>query len=138
MNKNVIKQRLNLVLNYLSLLIILVIFYAIKNSDISRSFLLLEIVPIVLLVWSFINVFSKTGFWKLAHPHKSELDERELLLVYKATSMSYGIFSTVTLLVIYCYAIFLKGPIDVVLAAALLYIAHTLPAAILACKKMLI
>jgi len=138
MNKNVIRQRLNLVINYLSIILILVIFYVIKNSEISRFYLLLEIMPVILVIVSFSKVFGKTGFWKLAHPHKDELDERELLLVYKATSMSYGIFSSVALIVIYCYALFLKGPIDVVLAAALLYVAHTLPAAILACKSRLI
>lgn len=138
MTNEVIKQRMNLILNYLSILIILVLFYTIRNSDLSRLYLFLEILPLGLVIWSFYQVFGKTGFWKLTHPYKKQLDERELQLLYKATTLSYGIFVIVTLIIIYIYALLEKGPIDVVLAAALLYFAHTLPAAIIACKKRLI
>ena len=112
-----------------------ILFYIIKNSNVSKLYLLLEIIPVITVIWSFSKVFGRTGFWKLTHPYKRELDERELQLVYKATSLSYGVFVIVTLIIIYAYALFLKGPIDVLLAAALLYFAHTLPAAIIACKK---
>lgn len=138
MNKSFKIQRLNLLINYFSIILILAIFYIVRNSDTSRLYLVLEVIPASLVVWTFIKVFGKTGFWKLTHPYKRELDERELQLVYKATSLSYGIFIIITLIIIYSYALVQKGPIDVVLAAALLYFAHTLPAAIIASKKKLV
>jgi hypothetical protein len=131
-------QRLNLGINYLSIVLILAVFYIIKNTEISKIYLLAEIVPLSLAVWSFIQVFGNTGFWKLTHSFKRELDERELQLLYKATSLSYGFFIIVTLIIIYAYALVQKDPIDVVLAAALLYFAHTLPAAIIACRDKLV
>jgi len=51
---------------------------------------------------------------------------------------SYSIFSIVTLIIIYGFAVVEQGPIDVVIAACLLYLAHTLPAAITGWKENVI
>jgi len=134
MGSSVISRRWGLFINYLSIIMILVIFYMIKFNYYSKIYLVLEAVPVIMLLLSFSRVFGKSGLWKLTHSNKKELDERELLVLYKATSLSYGIFIVVTLVIIYTFALVQKGPIDVMLAAALLYFAHTLPAAIIVCR----
>ncbi len=70
--------------------------------------------------------------WKLTHTSSKKLDERQMLVVNRALSISYSIFVIMVLLIIYAYALVEKGPIDVVLAICLLYLAHTLPAAFIA------
>ena len=60
------------------------------------------------------------------------LDERQIQVILKATRISYSIFVIVVLILIYGFALIAKGPIDVVIAAYLFYLAHLLPASILA------
>lgn len=60
------------------------------------------------------------------------LDERQIQVILKATRISYSIFVIVVLILIYGFALIAKGSIDVVIAAYLLYLAHLLPASILA------
>ena len=68
----------------------------------------------------------------MTHTSSKKLDERELQVVYKATTFSYTIFTVACLVIIYSFNLTGIGSIDVVLAASLLYFAHTLPAAIIA------
>jgi len=135
MRKSKKKRRIGLLINYSGIILILVIYYVIKNGNIPKIYLLLEVVPLIVVFISFSIVFGRTGLWRLIHHYHRELDERELQVVYKATSLSYGVFIIVTLIIIYTYAVIQKGPIDVMMAAALLYFAHTLPAAIIACQE---
>lgn len=51
---------------------------------------------------------------------------------------SYSAFTIIVLVIVYGFAIAEQGPIDVVIAACLLYIAHTLPAAIVGWKEKII
>jgi len=135
MGNSVKSRQIGLIINYISIVLILVIFYLSKNGNIPKIYLFLEIIPITIAIYSFIKVFGKTGIWNITHHNEKKLDERELKVVYKATSNAYGIFTIVTLIIIYAYALIKIGPIDVMLAAALLYFAHTLPAAIITCRE---
>lgn len=80
---------------------------------------------------SFYHVFMKTGLWKFVHLNKSNLDERQTQVVLNALKYSYSIFVVSVLAVIYLFTLLVKEPLSVLLAACLLYFAHTLPAAIL-------
>ena len=125
-------RRSSVILNYLSIILILIIFYLVKLLGISKIYLLFEIIPMVVLIMSFKSAFLNTNFWKMTHTSSKKLDERELQVVYKATTFSYTIFTILCLIIIYTFHLTGIGSIDVVLAAALLYFAHTLPAAIIA------
>ena len=52
-------------------------------------------------------------------------------MVSNSLRVSYSVFTIVTMLIIYAFAVIEKGPIDVVVAAGLLYFAHILPTALL-------
>jgi len=132
MNSPKKSRRSSVILNYLSIILILIIFYLVKLLGISKIYLLFEIIPIVILIITFKSAFLNTNFWKMTHTSSKKLDERELQVVYKATTFSYTIFTILCLIIIYTFHLTGIGSIDVVLAAALLYFAHTLPAAIIA------
>jgi len=132
MNSPKKSRRSSVILNYLSIILILIIFYLVKLLGISKIYLLFEIIPMVVLIMSFKSAFLNTNFWKMTHTSSKKLDERELQVVYKATTFSYTIFTILCLIIIYTFHLTGIGSIDVVLAAALLYFAHTLPAAIIA------
>jgi len=132
MNSPKKSRRSSVILNYLSIILILIIFYLVKLLGISKIYLLFEIIPIVILIITFKSAFLNTNFWKMTHTSSKKLDERELQVVYKATTFSYTIFTVACLVIIYSFNLTGIGSIDVVLAASLLYFAHTLPAAIIA------
>ncbi|MCF7920901.1 MAG: hypothetical protein K9N06_13425 [Candidatus Cloacimonetes bacterium] len=104
----------------------------------SKSYLIFEILPVTGIMVSFKNVFGKSKLWQLTHSTFQALDERETELVYRATTISYSIFAIVTLILIYLFYLGGLGAIDVVLAAFLLYLAHTLPAAIIAWNQKVV
>jgi uncharacterized Tic20 family protein len=95
-------------------------------------YLLAEIIPLIGLIISFKTAFGISNLWKLTHTSFSKLDEREMQLVYKATTYSYSIFTILCIAMIYIINLLGLAIIDVVAAACLLYIAHILPASIIA------
>jgi len=87
------------------------------------------------------RAFGRTSLWSLTHANPNELDERERGLAHDALATSYTWITVVLLLAMYLiifshdellapYLIWVK-PIAPVLAAALIYAAHTLPGAII-------
>ncbi|HKL32487.1 MAG TPA: hypothetical protein VJ919_08140 [Tangfeifania sp.] len=70
----------------------------------------------------------------MVHSNK-DLDERQNQVLLGALKNSYSVFTISVLLLVYGFALFDKQPIDVLLAACLLYVAHILPAAIIGWKE---
>lgn len=134
MNKQISKtsRRFWVIINYLSMFLILGFFYNGKSCGWSHTFTFAIIIVAGILILSFIYAYSITHLWKLVHTSSKKLDERQVQVVHRALQISYSIFVIMVLLIIYSYALVEKGPIDVVLAACLLYLAHTLPAAFIA------
>ena len=126
------RRRISVIINYFSILLILTIFYIIKLGLLNKTFLILEIIPLITIIINFRNAFGKTNLWKMTHASFKNLDEREVQVVYKATSISYSLFVIITLVIIYTFIFIGIGHIDALLAICLLYFAHTLPAAIIA------
>ena len=125
-------------LNYFSLLAILTLFYAGKFNDWNTIYIVFEVGAILLFLFTLYFAFIKTNFWRLAHSSTSKLDERELQVVLNSLRYSYSIFTVICLSIIYLFAIAEYSPIDVVLAGALLYLAHTLPAAIVGWNEKMV
>ena len=118
--------------HYLCLVFVMIIFYSIKITGIKEIYLLLEIIPSLGVVLSFRKAFSISSLWKLTHTSYKDLDEREVQLVFKATSYSYSIFTILCLGIIYVFNLLGLAIIDLIIAACLLYVAHILPASIIA------
>ncbi|MCK4641854.1 MAG: hypothetical protein KAU06_10990 [Candidatus Marinimicrobia bacterium] len=117
-------------LNYFSLIALIVFFYTGKYFQWSVSLVVFEIGSVVIFLISFLKAFIKTKYWKMVHTSYKNLDEREMQLVLNALRYAYSIFTIVCLVIIYAFAIAEYHSIDVLLAGGLLYLAHTLPAAI--------
>ena len=135
MKKSRNQNRAWILLNYVSLIGGLSLFYTVKIYHWPLSFLLLEIGIFAILLFSLFKAFIKTKFWKMVHTSSENLDEREMQVVLNALKYAYGIFAIICLILIYAFAIAEKQPLDVVLAGGLLYLAHTLPAAIVGWKE---
>jgi hypothetical protein len=88
-----------------------------------------------------LRLHGKTGLWKLTHARAESLDERELQLTHTALAHSYAWFTVVCLLLVLAHAVMyrlLPGAgffISVPLAGSLIYLAHTLPGAVLAWRE---
>ena len=124
-------NRSAVVINYISLILILVIFYAVQWLGLNKLFIIIEILPLIAIIISFNFAFSKSGLWKLVHRSQKKMDEKELQIVYKAIKFSYSIFVIISLVLILLFAVAEGRPIDTLLAASLIYLAHTLPAAVI-------
>lgn len=123
--------RLSLVVNFISVALLIIVFEILKNTGQNNWLVLLEITLLAIAIASFIYAFANTGLFKFTHTKFSALDEREVQIINKSLRYSYSIFTILVLVIIYVYAIIKNGPIDVVIAAGLLYFAHVLPAGIL-------
>lgn len=93
------------------------------------------------LAFSHHRAFVRTGMWTLTHAKPRTLDERERELAHEALAGSYTWITVVLLFAMYliilandaaagAYLGWVK-PIAPVLAIALIYVAHSLPAAII-------
>ena len=133
MENNAIKPKGKTVLliNFSSIIILVVVFEILKNSGQNNLLLVAEAALLAIAITSFIYAFIKTGLFKFTHTNFSKLDEREVKIIGNALRYSYSLFTIAVLVIIYLYAILENGPIDVVIAAGFLYFAHTLPAAII-------
>jgi hypothetical protein len=126
-------RRTSVILNYISVGVLAVV------VDL-RDILGWGTVPVVLCACgasvlgliTFTRVFWRTRLWKITHAGFKGLDERQVQVVYGAIRNSYWIFAVVCLVILYVNAVLEKGHIPVLVAAAVLYLAHTLPAAAVA------
>jgi hypothetical protein len=84
---------------------------------------------------TFIRVYWRTRLWQLAHSSFVKLDERQVQIVYESLRYSYMIFTILCLVVVYINAVVERGHVPILVAAAILYLAHTLPVAVLAWKE---
>jgi len=140
-NQNSRKQnRVWITINYLSLIVGMLLFYTVKFLHWPLSCLFFEIGIFAIFLISLFKAFIITGYWKMVHTSSKNLDEREVHVVLNALRHAYGIFAITCLIIIYAFAIAEYQPIDVLLAGGLLYLAHTLPAAIVGWneKKILV
>ena len=124
------QNRFWMVLNYLSLIVGMLLYYAVKIYNLPGYLIYYEIGFMAIFLFSLFKAFVKTKYWRIVHTSSKKLDEREMQVVLNAMKYAYGIFTIVCLVVIYSFAIAENQPIDILLAGALLYFAHTLPAAI--------
>ena len=134
------KRRFWVTGNLVTLILAVSIFELIKHkADFSTSFLWLFFgITLTGFIASFFLAFGKSGVWSLTHSRFNDLDERQIMVISNALRISYSIFTILVILIIYAYALFQRGPIDVILAAALLYLAHILPGSILAWHEKLL
>jgi len=129
--------RVQVILNYLSLISILVVFSEMVTQGLTKVLTASLIITTFLLVLTFVNVQSRTGLWKMTHKKVDQLDEREMQISHEALRLSYSVFSILVLfsmlsviLLSDVMTFFLNT--GMVLVVSFIYVAHTLPSSILA------
>ena len=136
MDRNIPLQnrRTGVLINYFALVMALILFELTKYGigiPHWAGFSLIGIFLLILII-SFVYVYVKSGLWRLTHKKTENLDEREIQVVTQAIRISYTIFVITVIVMVYLFAIFGLGTIDVVIAATLLYLAHIIPTSIVA------
>jgi len=137
-NISITKRRTWLTINYISVLLIILAYYAISSLIWNRLYYVGIAILIIIATLSFFQVFWKSGIWKMTHISVKKLDERENKIVHNALRISYSIFSIIVLILIYFNSVLGDTNFAIIIATALLYIAHTLPGAYLAWTEKLI
>ncbi|NOR44079.1 MAG: hypothetical protein GQ534_00705 [Candidatus Delongbacteria bacterium] len=123
-----------MLMNYLSLIFIVITFQYLRDMEWTWVFASSEVFFIVLFIISFYFSYFKTGTWGFVHRSLEKLDERELKIVGKTSRLSYAIFTVVALAIMFLLSI-TEWRINMVFTSALIYFAHILPASILVIKN---
>lgn len=123
-------RRVWIIVNYISIALIVFFFYFSRSLEKPIVFFIGGGLAIIIAGLTFYKTFVRTQLWKIVHSAKNSLDERQMQVVLNALRYSYSIFVIVTLLLIYGFALADKEPINVLVAACIIYLAHTLPAAV--------
>lgn len=122
------------VASYGGILVLLGLFYLIEHYSRHPGLLIGAGLSLVVIVVSLYYLHIKTGLWKLVHAKTETLDEREIQVVHGAVRQSYALFGVVCLVVIFISVFTYRGntSFGILLLWGLIYLAHTLPSAIIA------
>jgi hypothetical protein len=113
-------------------------FYWTDRSDFAPPVAIIGLVALALLVISFVVAYARTGLWRFVHTNVKKLDERQMLVSYESLRHSYGLFAVTCLLVFLLSELIVHefgGGFKLALMpiiTALIYLAHVLPASIIA------
>ena len=124
-------RKIGVILTILSLCAMVGIFECCKINRKINIFIATEIIAFLIFLISFGLTYLKTGLWQFTHKSLKKLDEREIALTSKSLRIAYAIFTVIVLFLLLSLAIF-NAKIDVVLVAALIILAHILPASVIA------
>lgn len=125
------QKRLWIVINYSSIVLMLVMFYSPDIMSKNKLLLFLFLIPVASLSISFKTVFWNTGLWKISHDVKTPSEIDHLKRFYIVTRISYIVFTLLIITLLFVFSITGKK-VDALLSACLLYFAHILPASIMA------
>ncbi|MDP8239479.1 MAG: hypothetical protein P9X24_10350 [Candidatus Hatepunaea meridiana] len=128
------KRRLGVIVNYLSLIIVVILFYIVKHEGWHNLMITGMFAALLLTVITFITVHLKTGLWKFVHTKIEQLDEREIQVTHESLRYSYSILSVILLVIIFIMSLAATGNdvLGPVLPTSLIYLAHTLPSSVIA------
>ena len=127
------QRRLLVAVNYLSLAVIVFLVHVGRARGWDARMVLAGLLPtLAVLVATFVGVFWRTGLWQLAHASFDKIDERQVQVMYESIRRSYTVFAVLCVVVLFVNAVAEQGHIPILIAAGLLYLAHTLPAAAVA------
>jgi hypothetical protein len=137
-------RRYLVVANYGSLLLLMIFTYIGFYSGWSYAAIIGTALSFLLTLVSFFILFVKTSLWKQVHSGIEELDEREIQVNHESLRISYSIFTIVCLSILLASELtkeWFSRSTDLPLMpviAILIYLAHTLPAAIIAWREKVI
>ncbi len=121
--------------NYVAVILVLVFFHLGETRGWDPAVASVTIMSLLIALISFVVVHLKTHLWKMSHARPEKLDEREFQVIHGALGHSYSIFVIVCIVILYVLTLAeIKGAgtLGVLLPGSLLYLAHSLPSAVLA------
>lgn len=127
-------RRRLVIINYIALLLSLVFLIWGDLSEWATMPSVAALIAILVVAVTFVPVYGRTGLWKFVHTKSDRLDERELLVTYESLRHSYTIFSIVALVAIQIAALtdLINDTTGQIIFWSLFYLAHTLPASVIA------
>ena len=128
------ERKFGLIVNDSALLLLLILYYVGHYTRFTPAIVTIMALSLLVTMVTFWWVHVKTGLWKLTHSKNDDLDEREIALTRSALQTAYAIFTVISLIFLLLEAVF-GGIVNVVLVAALIYYAHTLPSTIIAWRE---
>lgn len=133
------RRRALVVANYLCLALMNALFYvAWTRADAGHGVDAAGLAALLVVAATFVPLHWRSGLWRLTHAAGEALDERQLEITHAALRVAYAWFTVVCLLIVLAHAVVyrlapgLDFAISVPLAVSLIYLAHTLPGAVLA------
>ncbi|MCB2212706.1 hypothetical protein KQI52_11385 [bacterium] len=140
------RWRMTVLSNYLAVLLGVILPLLAKATGSPWGWIVVFVVLVVTISITFRKAFKSTGLWTLTHAKPSTLDERELEQTHAALGVSYRWMLVVMIATMYLLILARQGSlgqwlgwvdsIASVLAMAFLYVAHTLPAAIIGWNQL--
>lgn len=132
------RRRVDVMINYLSLLLLLAGFYAMAGTGLTALFGIVGLVTLTAVIVTFYDVHIRTRIRRQTHAPADRLDERQIMVTHEALRLSYSWF-TIICLVLLVIAELIRGIAShgggvtfMPVVAGLMYLAHTLPGSILA------
>lgn len=129
------RRRVGVAVNHAGVVVFLAAFHAGLSSGWGAVTTALAVVGAAAAVWSFVDVHVGTGLWRFVHAPHERLDEREVQVARDSLRHAYAIFTVVALAAMLLVAVFNVrgfGRLGVLVPAAMIYFAHTLPSSVLA------
>lgn len=134
-----VNRRIGILVNYLSLAAIAVFVHLAETRGLVVWEIVVTLLLVAVVVVTFIQTQVRTRLWNFVHARADRLDERELEVTHEALRRAYAIFTVTTLLLLLFFEVFFFArdammPRDLIRISFvfLLYLAHTLPAAVIA------
>jgi len=130
------ERRTGVLLNYLGLIGTVGFFYAGYLTSWNGVMVALFGLSLVILLISFFRYFFFSGLWRFVHTGSGNLDERQIKVTRESLRLSYSAFTVISLIVFLWISLYHTGDTNLlVIFAGLLYLAHILPATIIAWKE---
>ena len=131
------KRRALVVLNYFVLFALIAVIYTGEMYGESTYIIVAAISLTLLTVLTFVFLHARTRLWWLTHTKIENLDERQQGITHESLRTSYGIYTVLSLGLLFVIALAAHDydPNLIVAFAAMHYLAHTLPGAILAWRE---
>ena len=126
-------HKLGVTLNYISLVLLVALVYVAEAFGLTLLTGVGIGLMVVMLVATLVRFHFRTGLWRLVHTSRSRLSEHQVPVVCRSLHYSYGVFAILALVALLWKSVAPgENPNLVIVFAALLYLAHTQPSAVIA------
>ena len=127
-------KKFGTILNFSSLIIIVLFFELVKLNNWNPQILVYEAIPFLILLITYIQSFAKSGVWKFIHISFNNLEKDEETLRLNATRISYSLFTIFILAVLIIYHL-LDLKLNMIMISSFIYLAHIMPGYVIVISK---